>query len=209
MSMPQPEPCFTVDEYLVRERAAMDRHEYIWGRIIAMAGESPVHGDISANLMGLIVTQLRGTSCRARTKDTKVRSGPTPMTGRGTRGLFSYPDVVVICGEPDYHDAHRDIVLNPAAIIEVLSPSTEAYDRGDKWLAYQTWNPTLRGYLLVSQQAPQVEHYQRRDDGGGWTYRLWTGLEATVAIPSIRCTLPLADVYDRVVFPETQASEPS
>jgi Uma2 family endonuclease len=199
MGLPKPRPLYTVDQYLARERAAEERHEYLDGDIIAMAGESPVHGDISANLVGTIVLQLKGTPCRARTKDTKVRSGPVPMSGHGTRGLFSYPDLVVICGEPEYHDAHRDIVLNPAVIVEVLSPSTEAFDRGEKFTHYQTHNPTLTDYLLVSQDRPQIEHY-RRQTNGDWIYHRHAGLAAEVAIPSIRCTLKLSDVYDRVAF---------
>jgi Uma2 family endonuclease len=116
-------------------------------------------------------------------------------------GLYSYPDVVVVCGEPEYHDAFTDVILNPTAIVEVLSPSTEAFDRGEKFTRYQVWNPTLSDYLLVSQDRPQVEHFHREKDGR-WTYQVYTGLDAEVVIPSIRCTLRLADVYDRVSFPE-------
>jgi Uma2 family endonuclease len=189
----------TVDEYLTRERASEDRHEYLDGEIIAMAGESPDHGDISVNLVALIAAQLKGTPCRARTKDTKVRSGPIPMSGRGTRCLFSYPDLVVICGEVEYHDAHGDVILNPTTIIEVLSPSTEAFDRGEKFTRYQTHNPSLTDYLLVSQDRPQVEHFSRHTEDRWW-YRRHAGLAAEVAVPNIRCTLRLADVYDRVTF---------
>jgi Uma2 family endonuclease len=199
--MPQPEPVFTVDEYLARERASLDRHEYLDGHILAMAGESDAHGIISVNVVVSLGSQLKGTPCQARTKDTKVRSGPIPMPGHGTRGLFSYPDIVVICGGPEYHDAFRDVILNPTTIVEVLSPTTEALDRGAKFLGYQTYTPSLKDYLLVSQDEAQVEHYTRQPDT--WSYRRFTGLEATVAIPSIKCTLRLADVYDRVVFPQT------
>jgi len=202
MAIPKPKPGFTVDEYLAMERAADQRHTYLDGEVFAMAGESPDHGDISANLLGTVVTQVKGTSCRARTKDTKVRSGLAPMSGHGTKGLFSYPDIVVICGEPEYHDAHKDIILNPKAIFEILSPSTEAFDRGEKFTRMQLCNPTLTDYILVSQDRPQIEHYHRQADGE-WTYRLHVGLEASVAIASIACTLRLADVYDRVVFAET------
>jgi len=201
MGLPQlqPKPLITVDEYLALERTAEERHEYLDGQILAMAGESGEHGDITVNLVVTLGTQLKGTPCRARTKDTKVRSGPSVL--HGTSGLFSYPDIVVICGEPSYHDAHRDVILNPTAIIEALSPSTEAFDRGLKFHRYQTWNPTLTDYLLVSQDQPQIEHFSRQDNGT-WAYQRHTGLDATVHIPSIKCTLKLADVYDRVVFPE-------
>lgn len=202
-AIPLSKPLATVDEYLALERAAFERNIYVDGEIFAMAGESPVHADVSSNLLILVGTQLKGTPCRARTKDTKVRSGFAPMSGHGTKGLFSYPDIVVICGEPEYHDAHKDIILNPKAILEVLSPSTEAFDRGEKFTRLQTCNPTLTDYVLVSQDRAQIEHYQRQPDGE-WSYRLRMGLDATVAIASIGCTLKLADVYDRVVFRENE-----
>jgi Uma2 family endonuclease len=189
----------TIDQYLAIERAAEERHIYLDGQIYAMAGESGEHGDISANVVGSLVAQLRGKPCRARTKDTKVRSGPTPMPGRSTTGLFSYPDVVVICGEPEYHDAFKDIILNPTAIVEVLSHATEAFDRGDKFLRYQKWNPSLSEYVLVSQDTPQIEHFVKQADGT-WTYRVYAGLEAVLIMHSIGCTLKLADAYERVDF---------
>jgi Uma2 family endonuclease len=201
MGLPKPKPMYTVDEYLVIERASQERHEYLDGQIYAMAGESGEHGDISANLIATVVIQLRGTPCRARTKDTKVRSGPAPTLGRSTSGLYSYPDVVVVCGEPEYHDAHTDVILNPSVIVEVLSPATEAFDRGEKFARYQTWNPTLNDFLLVSQDQQQIEHYHREADSR-WSYHRHTGLESSVPIPSIECTLKLADVYDRIAFPE-------
>jgi len=194
---------YTVDQYLKIERAAEERHYFVDGEIYAMAGESNAHGEISVNVVAAIASQLKGTRCRARTKDTKVRSGPILSAGETTRGMFSYPDVMVICGEPEFHDALTDVVLNPKAIIEVLSESTEAFDRGEKFTRLQTWNPTLTDYILISQDQPQIEHYTRQADGT-WSYRRTTGLDAVVAIPSIQCSLKLADVYDRVVFPEQE-----
>jgi Uma2 family endonuclease len=199
MGLPLPRPCFTVDQYLAFERSSEERHVYLDGEVYAMAGESDEHGDVSANLVIALGSQLKGKPCRARTKDTKVRSGPMLVSGQGTRGLFSYPDIVVICGEPEYPDAHRDVVLNPAVIVEVLSPSTEVFDRGEKFIRYQTYNPTLTDYLLVAQDQPRVEHFTRQADGQ-WSYRMTTGLGASVGIASIGCTLRLADVYDRVTF---------
>jgi len=203
MAAPRLNPRCTVDEYLTVERAAFERHIYLDGEVFAMAGESGAHADISTNLVAIVATQLKGTPCRARTKDTKVRCGLAPMAGHATKGLFSYPDLIVICGEPEYHDAHRDIILNPKAIIEVLSPATEAFDRGEKFTRLQTCNPTLTDYVLVSQDRPQIEHYQRQANGE-WSYRLHIGLEATVRIASIDCALKLVDVYDRVVFAATE-----
>lgn len=201
MSMPQPELLFTVDQYLARERAAEERHEYLDGHIIAMAGESLNHGIISVNLVGSLHPQLRGTPCLALTKDSKVRSGPVPMLGRSTRGLFSYPDVVVVCDEPEFHDSYRDVILNPRVLFEVLSPGTEAFDRGAKFDRYQSFTPTLSDYVLVSQDRACVEHYHRQADGG-WMYHRHVGLEAALRLESIGCTLRLADVYDRARFPE-------
>src|SRR5437763_1371764 len=141
MGLPKLKPRYTVDQYLAMERHAEERHLFLDGEIYAMAGESDRHGIISVNLVALLVVQLRGGPCSVRTKDTKVRSGPIPMSGAATKGMFSYPDVLVICKEPEYHDAFRDILLNPKAIFEVLSESTEAFDRGEKFQRFQEWNP--------------------------------------------------------------------
>jgi Uma2 family endonuclease len=199
MQAPRHKHFFTVDEYLAIERESTERHQYLDGQIYDMAGESAAHADIAMNLSIVLGTQLKGTPCRARSKDTKVRSGPTPEGVRTTTGLYSYPDLVVICGEPEYHDEHEDVVLNPTVIVEVLSPSTGAFDHGDKKNRYQTWNPTLTDYLLVAQDQPLVEHYHRQADRG-WSFQTYTGLDASVTLASIQCTLRLADVYDRIRF---------
>lgn len=206
MAMRRVQRLYTVEEYLAIERASEERHEYIDGCIFAMAGESGEHGDISVNLVGMLHAQLKDTPCRARTKDTKVHSGPTPRYPRTTEGFFSYPDLVVICGEPQYHDEHRDVILNPAVIIEVLSKSTESFDRGEKFQRYQVWNPTLTDYVLVSQKAPSVEHFSRQSDGT-WSYKIYQGLEQSFGIDSINCELRLADIYDRVVFKSDDAEQ--
>jgi Uma2 family endonuclease len=199
MALPKPKSLYMVDDYLRIDRASEERYLYLDGEIFAMAGESGAHGDISGNAYALLHLQLRGKPCRARTKDTKVRSGPSPVGRDNASGLYSYPDIVVVCREPEYHDTYTDVVLNPTAIVEVLSPSTEAFDRGEKFTRYQTWNPTLTDYVLVSQDQPQVEHYHR-EINGTWTYQRYTGLDAGVTIPSIECVLKLADVYDRIKF---------
>ncbi len=199
MPAPRLNPRYTVDEYLAMERVAEERHVYLDGQIFAMAGESLPHGDVSVNLVASLVFQLKGKPCRALSKDTKVRSGPIPESGRGTKGMFSYPDIVVICGEVEYHDAFKDVILNPKAILEVLSPATEAFDRGEKFTRFQTYNPTLSDYVLVSQDKPQIEHFAKTVDGQ-WTYQLHAGLDGVVVIASIGCTLQMAEVYDRIVF---------
>jgi Uma2 family endonuclease len=201
MGLPKPRPMYTVDQYLTIERESEDRHEYLDGQIYAMAGESGAHGDISVNIVGVLHNQLRGKPCRARTKDTKVRSGPAPTSKQNTVGLYSYPDVLVIGGEPEYHDAYTDVVVNPSVIVEVFSADTEAFDRGEKFARYRRWNATLTDYLLVAQDRAQVEHFVRHADDS-WSMHVYTGLDATVPIPSIQCNLPLADIYDRIVFPE-------
>lgn len=199
MGFPKLKPRYTIDQYLAIERDSQERLVFLDGEIYSMAGESDAHGIISVNLIVSIGSQLRGKACSARTKDTKVRSGPTPATGQSTKGMFSYPDLLVVCGEPEYHDARRDVLLNPAVIVEVLSAGTEAFDRGEKFKRYQTWNPTLSDYLLVSQDQPQIEHFSRRPDGT-WTYSLHAGIDADLTINNIDCVLKLADVYERIDF---------
>lgn len=196
---------YNIEEYLAMERVSEERHEYVDGYVFAMAGESGAHADISVNLVREISVQLRGTSCRARSKDTKVLSGPMPIHPRSKQGLFSYPDLVVICGEPQYHDEHTDVILNPTVIIDVLSESTESFDRGEKFHRYRVWNSTLTDYLLVSQTTHMIEHYSRQPDGS-WSYTTYQGLDRSVTIESIGCKLRLADIYDRINF-ESQDSD--
>jgi Uma2 family endonuclease len=194
-----PQPILTEDEYLTLERAALDRHQYVDGEIFAMAGESPAHGDISANAFASLHAQLRGTPYRARMKDTKVRSGPLPRSPKRPAGLYSYPDIVVICGEPNYLDEHKDVILNPKVIVEVLSPSTEAFDRGRKFKAYRKYNPSLTDYVLISQDSPLVEHFYR-EANGKWTHEMHEGMDVIVKIESIHCQLAAADVYERIEY---------
>ncbi len=199
MALAKPQPLYTVAEYLALEREAEERHEYLDGLIYAMAGESGEHGDISQNISAELHTQLKGKKCRARSKDTKVRSGPLPKQKYATKGLYSYPDVLVICDEPEYLDEYRDVVTNPKVIVEVLSSTTEKFDRGEKFDRYDNWNPTLSDYLLVSQEQPRIEHYIRQTDGT-WTRVVYRGLKSKVVLKSIGCTLKLADIYDRIKF---------
>jgi Uma2 family endonuclease len=200
MSLPRSHVSYSIDEYLALERESEERHEYLDGEIYEMAGESLEHGAICTNIGGQLYTQLRGRDCQVFSKDIKVRSGPTPKRGYTTKGLFSYPDLLVVCGEVKFHDERRDVLLNPAVIIEVLSPTTEAFDRGEKWLRYQTWLPELSNYILVSQSKPQIEHFHRQSSGE-WLYSLVKELESSLHLTSINCALQLTDVYDRIVFP--------
>src|SRR5262249_38964751 len=145
MSLPKSQHLYKIDEYLALEREADFRHEYLDGIIYEMAGESPEHSLICTNIISGIHTQVKGTACAVFSPNMKIRAGKDR--------LFAYPDVSVVCGEPIFHDKHRDIITNPTVIFEVLSPSTEAYDRGYKSLLYR-YNQSLKDYVLVSQKTP-------------------------------------------------------
>jgi Uma2 family endonuclease len=203
MAPPQSRIYFTEEEYLAIERASEERHEYIDGRIFAMAGESDQHGEICVNLIGELRSQLKGKPCRTRAQNTKVRSGPEPKPSQNPEGFYSYPDVLVVCGERKFHDKYRDVLLNPNVIIEVLSKSMEAFDRGEKFIRYRIWLPTLTDYILVSQDNSMIEHYRRQSDRE-WILSTLDGLDAALKIESIGCSLKLSDVYDGVQFPAPQ-----
>ena len=200
MGLAQPKPYYTIEDYLEIERSSDERYEFLDGEIYLMAGESDAHGDICTNLVREISFQLKGTPCRVRSKDTKVRSGAEPQNARTMKGMFSYPDVVVFCGELEHHDEYKDILINPSVVIEVLSESTAEFDRGEKFMRYRNWNPTLTDYILVSQDKPVVEHYVRHDNGT-WILHEYHGLSENFKIDSINCVLSLAEIFDRVEFP--------
>jgi Uma2 family endonuclease len=206
MAVSKEELLFTVDEYLKLERSSDERHEYLDGHIYLMAGESLEHGDICMNLSREVSAHLKGTPCRALSKDSKVRSGPDPKLKNRKKGLYSFPDLLVVCGEPVWHDEHQDVLLNPRVIIEVLSKTTAEFDRGEKFQRYPTWNPTLTDYVLVSQDRPLLEHFSRRETGD-WLYTRVNQLSGCLRIESIGCTLSLSEVYDRVTFPDDQTEE--
>ncbi len=193
----------TLEEYLEFERASETKHEFLDGEVRQMAGESGEHADISSNLIRLLGNSLYETNCRVRAKDTKVRSGFMPPKSSLKKGMISYPDLVVICGEPEYHDKHRDVVLNPRAIIEVLSDSTAEFDRTDKFHRYQICNPTLTDYVLVSQDKCLVEHFIKQTDGT-WKYFYFNTLTSQLTIDSINCTLRLADIFYLIKFPKSK-----
>ena len=110
---------------------------------------------------------------------------------------------MVVCGPSQYHDQARDVLLNPTVIVEVLSPSTEVFDRGDKLHRYRRWLPTLTDYVLVAQNRPAIDHYQRTTTGR-WELEPFEGLDAHLYLPGIACTVPLTDVYERIVFPQAE-----
>jgi Uma2 family endonuclease len=190
MALPR-SPRFTPEEYLAKERESVSRHEYLSGQIYDMAGESVQHSRICINLAREVSVQLKGRECEAFSANMKVKSGDS--------ALFSYPDLSVVCGEPLFLDVRSDVLLNPRVIFEVLSPSTEAFDRGEKFLRYSNFIDELNDYLLVSQHKPLVEHFVRQQHGQ-WLYSKFEGLSARVEIRSIGCQLDLLEVYSRVTF---------
>lgn len=182
-----PQPRLTVEEYLEMERASEVRHEYYDGEIFAMVGASFEHNVIVTNLIGLLHPQLRGGRCELLMSDMRVQVAAT--------GLYTYPDLIVVCGEPQLADEHGDMLLNPTLIAEILSESTEAHDRGKKFEHYRTLD-SLTDYLLVAQDEPRIEHFTRRE--GGWFLTAANGLDGVLALPTIGCELRLAEVYERV-----------
>ena len=201
LPQPQTKTLLTIEEYLAFEQAAEERHEYLDGVLYAMAGESPAHGDISANLVYELMAQLRDRPCRVRVKDTKVFSG-SPLLAQlrqSRKGLFSYPDIVVVCEEPRYLEHHRDVLVNPQVLIEVLSDSTEAFDRGAKFIRYRNALPSLTDYILVWQELPLIEHFIRQADDN-WLMVTAFGLDTRLHIASLNVTLLLSDVYRFIEF---------
>jgi Uma2 family endonuclease len=182
----------TPEEYLAIERAAEFRSEYHAGEMFAMVGGSPRHSLIKTQVLATLTVRLRGRACTAYDSDLRIRVSAT--------GLYTYPDASVICGPLEFDDQRRDTVLNPAVLVEVLSESTEAYDRGKKFNHYRRIE-SLKEYLLVSQDEPKIEHYLRSDDGS-WKLTEAAGLEATLRLPSLEIALPLREVYDKVDFAE-------
>jgi Uma2 family endonuclease len=180
----------TPEEYLAAERLSETRSEYLDGGVYPMPGGTANHGRIVVNVATELATQLRERDCDVLLSDMKVRMPDSRK--------FFYPDVVVICGKLQFHDERKDIITNPNLVIEVLSPSTEAFDRGAKFRAYQTIE-SLKEYLLASQDRPLIEQYIR-DEGGEWRYKAAEGIESSLTLPSVGCTLNLAAVYKRVEF---------
>lgn len=178
------------EEYLAVERESDTKSEYFEGVVYAMTGASLRHIQIVSNLTTELTTQFRARPCRALANEMKVR---LPDSRK-----FFYPDVTVVCGKPLFHDERTDIILNPVLVIEVLSPSTEAFDRGAKFQAYQMLD-SLNEYVLVAQDRAVVEQYVRQSDGK-WTYVAVIGLESSLQLPSVECTLNLSAVYDKVEF---------
>ena len=179
----------TPEEYLTWERKSDTKHEYLGGEIIAMSGASRAHSLIVTNISGELYIQLKGSTCEVHTNDMRVRTHPEIS--------YFYPDIVVVCGEPHFEDNIFDTLLNPVVLVEVLSPSTERYDRGEKFDYYQQLT-SLREYVLVSQDEVRVELHHRQ--GTVWQPNEFRSLNDMLVLTSIECELPLADIYRRVNF---------
>ena len=185
-----PIPFTTPEQYLEAERKAEYKSEFYSGQMFAMAGASRRHNVIVGNVVRRLGNLLSGRPCETYPSDMKVLVQ--------ANGLYTYPDVTVVCGEPEFLDRQGDVLLNPQLIVEVLSDSTEAYDRGAKWRLYQEL-ASLREYVLVSQSATRIERYARQGDGR-WLYEAADGIEASVMLESLGIALPLSEVYERVAF---------
>lgn len=179
-------PAITTEQYLLLERHSEIRHEFLDGLVYAMAGESPDHSRICFNLTTLIGGQLRDKPCEGFSPNMKVRAG--------IGGLYAYPDLMIVCGEAKFHDEQGDVLPNPTVIFEVLSPSTEKYDRGEKFRRYRTQIESLQDYVLVSQDQMRIEHHYR-EEGGNWSANELIGAEASLVLTSIDCKIPLPEVY--------------
>lgn len=177
-------------EYLAIERAAEFKSEFYDGEMFAMAGGTMMPSLVGTNLVGEFRNLLKGRSCVPFNADLRLKIEAT--------GLFTYPDLSVICGTPLFAHDSDDTVTNPTLLAEVLSDSTESYDRGTKFDHYKKI-PTLREYLIVRQKEPCVEQFIRQPSGV-WLLRQATGLEATMAIPSLEVTVALSEVYANVKF---------
>ena len=180
---------YTVEEYLAFERKALDKHEYVDGEIIAMAGASREHNLIGTNTTVALATNLRGKGCEVYANDMRVR-----MKGKE----YGYPDVVVVCSEPEFADEEFDVLLNPTIVVEVLSPSTRFRDKTEKLETYQKME-SIKECLLIEQSGMRVEHYIKQTPNQ-WLLRIYENAGDTVKLESIGCEILLSDIYLQVEF---------
>ena len=186
-----PERRYTLEEYLELERTSEERFEFWDGEIFCMSGVSEEHAEIETNLIVSLKSRLRTRGCRVFPANMRIKVPTAPP--------YRYADLSALCGEAQFEEIGGvDALTNPQLIVEVLSPSTEAYDRGDKFTHYKSI-PTLREYLLVAQHRPHVTHLYKQADGR-WIYAEANDLEAALRLDSLNCELPLAEIYQRVSF---------
>ncbi len=180
---------WTVDDYLAFERQSETKHEYLDGEIVAMSGASRAHGRISWNIGGLLYPQLEAAGCEGFVGDMRVAV-------LSAESRYTYPDVVVVCGEPQFEDTELDTLLNPTWIVEILSPSTEDKDRGRKLFDYRAI-PSLRAILLIAQDQVHVEQFLRQPDGS-WLLTDTEDLDEVLEVPGVDVRLSLKDLYQGV-----------
>jgi len=180
------------EEYLAQERLATYRSEYYRGELFAMAGGSFEHCLVKDNLAAEARQQLKASPCRVMTSDLRVKVTTT--------GLYTYPDIVIVCDQPQFEDDVFDTLLNPRALVEVLSDSTEKYDRGVKFGHYRQI-PSLQEFVLAAQDRPLIERYERQPDGK-WLLTAFSALSETFEFASIPVRIPMGEIYSGVVFPE-------
>ncbi|NLY02475.1 MAG: Uma2 family endonuclease [Rhodopirellula sp.] len=183
-----PKRRLTPEEYLAQERKAEYKSEYYDGETFAMSGASRAHNLIAGNVIREAGNQLRDRDCEVYSSDMRVKVSRT--------GLYTYPDVVMVCGEPRFEDAEVDTLLNPTVLFEVLSESTEGHDRGKKAEHYRRI-PSLREYILIAQDECHVERFSRQPDHG-WLLWETEDIEAVLDLPSISCQIKLSDIYAKV-----------
>lgn len=188
-----PTTFMTLEEYLGRELESDEKYEYFNGEVFAIARPSARHVFIVTNVAGELRQQQKGRPCWVYSSEARLKVTPT--------GLYTYPDVMVICGDVEYAAEQKDTVLNPAVIVEVLSPSTQDYDRGQKFRHYRTL-PSLIDYLTISQDEPFIEHWTRQS-GNSWLLVEFSDLGQSIPLASISSILELGEVYDKIVWPST------
>lgn len=181
----------STEEYLEIERRSEFKSEFWDGEMFAMAGASEAHNLVVLNIGAELRNQLKKRPCKAYLNDMRVRIPRSPS--------YKYPDVVIICGQPQFEDTQQDTLLNPTVIIEVLSPSTEAYDRGTKFKEYRKIE-SLQEYVLISQDKVWIERYVRQEDSPFWMFSDAGEPDASIELSSVACALSLAEVYDKVEF---------
>lgn len=191
------QPYITPERYLELEERSEVRHEYYRGEMFAMAGATREHTLIAGNLSSELRGQLRGRPCEVYQSDMRVLIEAT--------GLYTYPDVVAACGDLRFVDRTRTTLLNPSLVVEVLSPSTETYDRGTKFGMYETV-PSVREIIFITQSQPLVEVYRRGE--GPWLYTRLSSLDDVLVLESVHCRVRLSDLYDRIEFDEAPPLHP-
>lgn len=184
------QPRYSETEYLEIEQGLETRHEFYQGEMFAMSGASRDHNQIAFNLALCLGTQLKNRNCTAYIADMRVKVTAT--------GLYTYPDGLITCEPPQFADEKLDTLLNPQVVIEILSDSTEKYDRGKKFEHYRRI-PSLREYVLISQDHAHVERFLL-DENGHWVLSEVTGCDQTLALTSVDCHLPLAELYAKVAY---------